>query len=163
MTKQGLGATGAVLSGLSVIIGDKNTFGKVDSIKIPDWEFEVVNEESTGIIKSPKTSLSFSDLSPAHIAHIKAGKPFVIRGNIRENGKDIPYTATLSMQLHKLGTELKEGDSVKRSFDGRIDSFKEKINNQETVDWNRSTLKLVLGGDGINLLEQFAKNIGVIE
>ena len=159
MTKQGLGATGGILSGLSIYIGGKNTFGKTESVKLPDWEFEVVNEESTGLIKSPNISLEVSDLSPAYISAIQNGETFIIKGNVREDGRDFPYVATMSVQLHKVGTELKEGDSVKRTLEGRINTFEETYKGSQTVNYNRDGLVLILGGNGKNLLAEFAQNV----
>ena len=159
MTKQSLGASGSVLSGLSILLGGKSTFGKTEDVKLPDWEFEVVNDESTGLVKTPKISLDVVDLAPQYISAMQNGDTFIIKGNIRENGKDVPYVATVSCQLHKVGTELKEGDSVKRSLEGRVNTFEETINGQQTVQYNREALVLILGGNGINLLADFAQNV----
>jgi len=50
MTKTGLGANSQILSGLSILIGGKNTFGFTgDGTKQPEFEFELINEESTGM------------------------------------------------------------------------------------------------------------------
>ena len=159
MTKTGLGATGGTLSGLSIYLGGKNTFGMTESVKLPDWEFEVVDEESTGLIKSPKITLEVSDLNATYISAMQAGESFIIKGNVREEGRDYPYIASMSCQLHKIGTELKEGDKVKRTLEGRIDTFEETYRGSQSVSFNRKGLKLILGGNGKNLLAEFAKNI----
>ena len=117
MTKTGLGDTGQILSGLSIILGGKNTFGKTEDIKLPDWEFELVNEESTGLIKSPTITLDVADLAPEYIKAMKDGETFLIKGNIREGGVDVPYVASMSCQLHKIGTETKEGEFAKRTLE----------------------------------------------
>jgi len=157
-TKQGNGNTGQVANTLALIIGGKNTFGMVDDFKAPDWEFEVGNEESTGIVKSPKVTFSLMDLSPSYIADIKNSEPFILKGNIRENGKDIPYSITMTTQLHKIGTEIKEGESVKREFEARINTYEEIIGGKQAVKYNRDTMELILGGDGINLMANIARN-----
>jgi len=53
----GLGSSGQVLTGLALVIDGRNTFGETGEVKMPDWEFLVVNEESTGIVKSPKVTV----------------------------------------------------------------------------------------------------------
>ena len=65
----------------------------------------------------------------------------------------------MSVQLHKVGTELKEGDSVKRTLEGRINTFEETYKGSQTVNYNRDGLVLVLGGNGKNLLAEFAQNV----
>lgn len=159
MNKSGLGAPAQNMTGLAIVIGGKNTYGKTGDIKIPDWEFEVVNEESTGVPKSPKMTLPVHDLSPEYISAIQEGESIVLKGNIREDGEDVPYVVTMTMQLQKIGTEIKEGETVKRNLEGRIDTFEETVNGNQTVKYNRGALELVLGGNGTNLLEKFASNI----
>lgn len=157
-TKQGNGQTGQIANTLAMIIGGKNTFGLVEDFKAPDWEFEVVNEESTGIIKSPKVSFSLIDLSPSYIAAIKSGDPFMLKGNIRQNGIDVPYTITMTTQLHKIGTEIKEGENVKRDFEARINTYEEIIDGKQSVKYNRDSMELLLGDDGVNVMAKIVKN-----
>ncbi|MBL0702561.1 MAG: phage major tail tube protein [Sulfurospirillum sp.] len=159
MNKNGLGSPAQNMSGLSIVIGGKNTFGKTGDIKIPDWEFEVVNEESTGIPKSPKITLPVHDLGAEYISAVQNGESIVLKGNIREDGEDKPYVVTMTLQLHKIGTEIKEGESVKRNLEGRIDTFEETVDGKQTIKYNRSSLELIVGGDGKNLLEKFASNV----
>ena len=89
MAKSGLGKVGQILTGLSVLIGGKNTFGYTDEgTKPPEFEFDVVDEESTGIVKQPKMILALNDLGASHIAHIMSGLPIILKGNIRDDGED---------------------------------------------------------------------------
>ena len=157
-SKQGNGKTGQIATTLAIVMAGKNTFGMVDDFKSPDWEFEVVNEESTNIIKSPKVSFSLMDLDPRYIGAMKDGEPFILKGNIRENGVDVPYSVTMTTQLHKIGTEIKEGENVKREFEARIDTYEEIINGKQSVKYNRDAMELILGGDGVNLMAKIAKN-----
>jgi len=158
-TKQGLGNTGSVLSGLTIVMGGKNTFGKTGDVKLPEWEFEVVDEESTGIPKSAKISIQVHDMSGSYLSAMMAGESFIIKGNIRENGVDVPYSATMNCQLHKVGTDTKEGEYISRTLEGRIDNFEEVVSGSQTVKYSREKLELILGGNGVNLLEKFAKNV----
>ena len=157
-TKQGNGATGQIANTMAVIIAGKNTFGKVDDFKAPDWEFEVVDEESTGLVKSPKVTFSLMDLDTRYIKAMKDGEAFILKGNIRENGVDVPYSVTMTTQLHKIGTEYKEGENVKREFEARVDTFEEIINGKQTIKYNRDAMELILGGDGVNMMAKIAKN-----
>jgi len=158
MTKNGLGASAQALTGLSVLIGGKNTFGYTDEgTKTPEWEFETVNEESTGIVKQPKMTLAFNDLSATHIAHISAGLPFVLKGNIRVDGEDKPMLITATGQLHKMSGEIKVGDAVKREFEIRLDLYSEMVDSIPTVVYSRHPYNLILGG--IMMAPDFSKNV----
>lgn len=156
-TKQGFGNTSA-LSTLSVIVAGKNTFGKTGDIKVPDWEYEIVDEESTGLPKPAKMSLTIFDLNKTIIKAIKDGETIALKGNVRDEGEDKSILITFSMQLHKMSNEFKVGENVGRTFEGRIDVYEETYNNEQTVYYNRETLTLILSGDGVNLLETIAKN-----
>lgn len=158
MTKQGLGNS-STLTGLSVLVAGKNTFGKTGDVKLPEWEYEVVDEESIGIPKSPKITLPIFDLNQTIIQAIKNGETIVLKGNVRDEGEDKPIQISLTMQLHKMSPEFKEGDKVGRTFEGRIDTFEETYDGKQTVKYNRGSLELILGGDGKNLLEKFATNV----
>jgi len=158
MTKNGLGASAQALTGLSVLIGGKNTFGYTDEgTKTPEWEFETVNEESTGIVKQPKMTLAFNDLSATHIAHISAGLPFVLKGNIRVDGEDKPMLITATGQLHKMSGEIKVGDAVKREFEIRLDLYSEMVDSIPTVVYSRHPYNLILGD--IMMAPDFSKNV----
>jgi len=158
MTKNGLGASAQALTGLSVLIGGKNTFGYTDEgTKTPEFEFETVNEESTGIVKQPKMTLAFNDLSVTHVAHISAGLPFVLKGNIRVDGEDKPYLITATGQLHKMGQEVKVGDSVKREFEIRLDLYSETVDGVPTVVYSRHPYNLILGG--VPMAPDFSSNV----
>lgn len=159
MTKAGLGATGHALTGLAVIIGGKNTFGKTGDVKPLEVEYEVVNEESTGLIKSPMVTITVYDLSKHYLSAISRGEDIILKGNVRDEGKDLPVSIALSGQMHKMSPEFKEGEQTGRTFEIRADNYIEKINNEETIKWNRDKLDLVIGGDSVNLLEDFGKNI----
>ena len=158
MTKNGLGASAQALTGLSVLIGGKNTFGYTDEgTKSPEWEFETVNEESTGIVKQPKMTLAFNDLSATHIAHISAGLPFVLKGNIRVDGEDKPLLITANGQLHKMSGDIKVGDAVKREFEIRLDLYSEMVDGVPTVVYSRHPYNLILGG--ISMAPDFSSNV----
>jgi len=52
MDKNGLGKPSQGLTGLSILIGGKNTFGFTgDGTKGPEIEFNMMDEESTGLVK----------------------------------------------------------------------------------------------------------------
>lgn len=158
MTKQGLGATGQVLQTLSIVMDGKNTFGKTGEFKPLDIEYEVVNEESTRLIKSPHITIGVEDLGQHYIDAFMRGEPFVLKGSIGDEGKDIPLMITLSGQIHKMKNNIKVGDSIGREFDVRVDTYIERVDGRETMRWNRETMFLSYGGNGINVLENIAKN-----
>ena len=158
MTKTGLGASSQTITGLSVLIGGKNTFGYTDEgTKTPEIEFEVVNEDSTGIIKQPKMTLAFNDLSVSHITHIASGLPFVLKGNIRVDGEDKPIVITANGQMHKMTTNTKVGDNAKREFEIRLDLYSEMIDGVPTIVYSRHPYNLILGG--IPMAPDFSSNI----
>jgi len=159
-TKEGLGNS-SVLTGLAVVVGGKNTFGKTGDVKLPDWEQEVVDDEATGIPKSPKITVPIFDLSEKIIRAFRDEESIVLRGNVRDEGDDRAVEISFSGQLHKMSPEFKEGEKTGRTFTVRLDVYEEKYNNVVVRKWNRGTLEDDLGGDGKNRLEQFAKNLGV--
>jgi len=158
MTKAGLGQSAQNLTGLSIMIGGKNTFGFTDEgTKAPAFEFETVNEDSTGIVKQPKMTLAVKNLGAEYIAHISAKLPFILKGNIRDDGEDKPLLITVQGQLHKMSGEMKEGDSVKREFEIRVDMYSEIVNGIPTIVYNRHPYKCILGG--IDMAPKFNSNI----
>jgi len=158
MTKNGLGQPSQNLTGLSIMIGGKNTFGYTgDGTKAPEFEFETVNEDSTGIVKQPKMTLEVLNLGVEYIAHITAGLPFVLKGNIREDGEDKPLLITAQGQLHKMGQDIKEGDATKRTFELRVDMYSEVVDGVPTIVYNRHPYKCILGG--VDMAPNFNNNI----
>jgi hypothetical protein len=158
MTKQGLGATGQVLQTLSIVIGGKNTFGKTGEFKPLDIEYEVVNEEITRLIKSPHITIGVADLGQHYIDAFMRREPFILKGSIGDEGKDIPLMITISGQIHKMKNNIKVGDSIGREFNIRVDTYIERVDGEETMRWNRETMFLGYGGNSINVLENIAKN-----
>jgi len=158
MAKSGLGKVGQMLTGLSVLIGGKNTFGYTDEgTKPPEFEFEVVDEESTGIVKQPKMTFAVKDLGVQYISHIALGLPIILKGNIRHDGEDKPFLVTVQGEMLKMGTEVKEGDSTKREFEIRVDRYQEVVDYNETIIYNRHPYKCILGG--VDKAPKFNKNI----
>jgi len=158
MTKQGLGATGHSLQTLAIIMDGKNTFGKTGEFKPLDIEYEVVDEESTRLIKSPHITIGVEDLGQHYIDAFMRGEPFILKGSIGDEGKDIPLMITVSGQIHKMKNNIKVGDKIGREFDIRVDTYIERVDGRETMRWNRETMFLSYGGNGVNVLENIAKN-----
>jgi hypothetical protein len=158
MTKNGLGADSQILTGLSILIGGKSTFGYTgDGTKSPEFEFEQVNEQSTGIVKQPYMTLEAYNLGAEFVSHIASGLPFVLRGNLRRDGEDKPYLVTCQGQLKKLSGEIKEGDAVKRTFEIRVDMYSEVVDNVPAIIYNREPYKCILGG--VDTAPDFNNNI----
>lgn len=158
MTKHGLGQPAQNLTGLSIMIAGKNTFGYTDEgTKAPSFEFETVNEESTGIVKQPKMTIAVKNLGAEYIAHMSAGLPFVLKGNIREDGEDKPLLITAQGQLQKMSGDIKEGDSVKREFEIRVDMYSELVDLIPTIIYSRNPYKCILGG--IDMAPDFNSNL----
>jgi hypothetical protein len=158
MTKSGLGQASQNLTGLSIMIAGKNTFGYTDEgTKAPEFEFTTVDEESTGILKQPKMTLGVKNLGAEYIAHMSLGLPFVLKGNIRDDGEDKPLLITVQGQLQKMGSEIKEGDSVKRSFEIRIDMYSEIVDMIPTIIYSRNPYKCILAG--IDMAPDFNSNL----
>jgi len=158
MTKNGLGADAQLLTGLSIMIAGKNTFGYTgDGTKAPEFEFETVNEQSTGLVKQPKMTLEVLDLSAEYVTHIANGEPFVLKGNIRKDGEDKPLVVTVQGEVMKTSGELKEGDATKRTFEIRVDMYTEVVDGKETISYVRMPYKFDLGG--VPMAPDFNNNI----
>lgn len=158
MDKNGLGQPSQNLTGLSILIGGKNTFGYTgDGTKAPEFEFETVNEQSTGIIKVPKMTLEVENLGAEFIAHIASGLPFVLKGNINEDGENKPLVITAQGQKHKMSSEVKVGDATKRVFEIRVDMYTELVNNIPTIVYTRQPYNYIAGG--IPMSSNFNENI----
>jgi len=158
MQKNGLGQPAQSLTGLSILVGGKNTFGYTgDGTKAPEFEFETVDEDSTGIVKVPKMTLEVENLGAEFIAHIAGGLPFVLKGNIHEDGVNKPIVITAQGQLHKMGQDVKVGDKVKRTFEIRVDMFSEIVDNIPTIVYTRHPYNLVMGG--IPMSADFSSNV----
>jgi len=158
MTKQGLGADAQLLTGLSIMIGGKNTFGYTgDGTKPPEFEFETVNEQSTGIVKQPKMTLEVLDLNPLYVTHIASGLPFVLKGNIRKDGEDKPLLVTVQGTLLKMSGELKEGDATKRTFELRVDMYNELVDGLPGIVYTREPYNIILGG--VPMAPNFSNNV----
>jgi len=159
LDKSGLGKTGSVLTGASVIIGGKNTFGKTGEIKPFETKFIVVNEESTGLIESPMMEIPIDDMDQHFIAEFMKGSDILIKGSLRNEGKNIPVTMALSGQVHEISPSFKTGDNAGRTFKIRVDNYIEKVDGKETIKWNRQKISLEFGGSGVNVLADFANQV----
>lgn len=158
MDKNGMGKSSQNLSGLSILIAGKNTFGYTgDGTKAPEFEFETVNNDSTGIVKPPKMTIEVENLGVEFITHITSGLPFVLKGNIHEDGSNKGIVITAQGELHKMGQTVKVGDSVKRTLELRVDLYNEIVENIPTIIYTRHPYNLVLGG--IPVSAKFNDNI----
>jgi len=158
MTKNGLGNDSQLLTGLSIMIAGKNTFGYTgDGTKPPEFEFETVNEQSTGLVKQPTMTLEVLDLHPMYITHIASGAPFILKGNLRQDGEDTPLLVTVQGEVTKISAEMKEGDAAKRTFELRVDMYTELVNALPSIVYTRSPYSLFLGG--IPMAPDFSNNI----
>ena len=158
MTKNGLGADAQLLTGLSIMIAGKNTFGYTgDGTKAPEFEFETVNEQSTGLVKQPKMTLEVLDLSAEYITHIASGLPFVLKGNTRKDGEDKPLVVTVQGEVMKTSGEIKEGDATKRTFEIRVDMYTEMVDNVPAIVYTRVPYNFIMGG--VPMAPDFSNNI----
>ena len=157
--KSGLGKTGSVLTGASVIIGGKNTFGKTGEIKPFETKFIVVEDESTGLIESPYMEIPIHDMDEHFVSQFMQGKDILIKGSLRKEGKNVPVIMALSGQVHEMTTSFKEGDNAGRNFKIRVDNYIEKVDNKETIKWNRQKIHLEFGGNGVNVLADYANQV----
>jgi len=158
MDKHGLGASSQALTGLSILLGGKNTFGYTgDGTKAPEFEFVTVDEDSTGIVKAVKMTVEVENLGADYITHMAKGEPFVLKGNVSDDGSNVPLVATIQGQLHKLSPEFKVGDKVKRQFELRVDLYKELVDGVSTIEYTRHPYKYVLGG--VDMTSNFSDNV----
>lgn len=158
MDKNGLGQPAQNLSGLSILIGGKNTFGYTgDGTKAPEFEFITANEQSTGIVKPPKMTIEVENLGIEFITHMASGLPFVLKGNINEDGENKPLVLTVQGQLQKMGQDIKVGDATKRTFEIRVDMYTELVDNIPTIVYTRHPYNLVMGG--IPMSSDFSDNV----
>jgi hypothetical protein len=158
MDKNGLGRTAQSLTGLSILIGGKNTFGYTgEATKVSDIEFVMVGEESTGIVKPLTMTLEIFDLGAEYITHIITGLPFVLKGNIHEGGVNKPYMIAAQGDLKKMGTDIKVGESVKRTFELNISMYSEVVDNLPTVVYHKDPYSCILGG--VDTSKNFSDNV----
>ncbi len=147
MNKNGLGKPSQSLTGLSILIGGKNTFGYTgDGTKSPTVEFNMIDEESTGIVKPLKMTLEVENLGAEFIAHIFAGLPFVLKGNIHEDGENKPYLVTAQAKPVKMETGLKVGENSKRTFELNLVMYSELVDNIPTIVYTKSPYTCILAG-----------------
>lgn len=157
-TKQAYGKSAEISTTLALIIGGKNTFGKVDDLKSVTFKQEAIDGRGTGIWSPDDFECSLKDLSAVYAQSLQAGEPFIAKGNIsNDDKKNIPYSLTVSIELHEMGTEIKEGEAVKRSLKGRINTYTEVKDGQTTINYNRDSMHLDFG-DGKNVMESIANN-----
>jgi len=64
------------------------------------------------------------------------------------------------MQMHKMGTTLKEGEFADREFEGRVDYWDEQVAGAQAVKYMRQPAWLSFGG-GDNKFATFNANVGV--
>ncbi len=147
MDKNGMGKPSQNLSGLSILIAGKNTFGYTgDGTKAPEFEFETVNNDSTGIVKPPKMTIEVENLGAEFVTHMASNLPFVLKGNIHEDGENKGVVITVQGELQKMGQTVKVGDSVKRTLEIRVDLYTEVVDGVPSIVYTRHPYNLVLGG-----------------
>ena len=147
MDKNGLGEPSQQLNALSILIGGKNTLGYTgDGTKAPVLEFNKVDEESTGILKPLSMTLEVENLGIEFIAHIFAGLPFVLKGNIHEDGENKLLLITVQAKPMKMESTLKVGEKAKRSFELMVNMYSEIVDNIPTIVYTRSPYTAIIGG-----------------
>ncbi len=147
MDKNGLGKASQILTGMAILIAGKNTLGFTgDGTKVSDIEFNTVDEESTGIIKPLVMTLEVNSLNAEFITHITAGLPFVLKGNIHEDGENKSYIVTAQGGLKKMAAEVKTGDAVKRTFELNLNMYSEVVDGLPTVVYTKNPYTCILGG-----------------
>ena len=147
MDKNGIGKASQILTGLSILIAGKNTLGYTgDGTKVSDIEFNMVDEESTGIIKPLTMTLEVNNLGAEYITHIATGLPFVLKGNIHEDGENKSYVVTAQGKLKKMGADIKVGDVTKRTFEITLNMYSEVVDGLPTVVYTKDPYTCILGG-----------------
>ncbi len=146
MDKHGLGDESQKAIGMSILIAGKNTFGYTgDGTKLPEFDFIKINESSTGLVKQPIMTIEVENLRAEFITHMASGLPFVLKSTLHEED-ELPLLITAQGDLHKMGSDVKVGDNVKRTFELKLNMYTEMVDNLPTVVYTRKPYNLVLGG-----------------
>lgn len=158
MADSNLGKAGQTLTGLSILIAGKNTFGYTgDGTAIGDIEFETVNDKSTGIVKTLSIELEVCNLGAEFITHIALGLPFILKGNLNIDGENVGVIETMQGELVKMGKDQKVGDVVKRKMTINLNMYSELVEGLPTVVYVRDPYTILLGG--IDMSPNFTENI----
>ena len=153
-----LGHKSQVLTGMSILIGGKTTFGFTgDGTKVSDVEFVEVDGQSIGIIKPLTMTIEVCNLNVNYITHIASNLPVVIKGNIHQDGANISYVVTLQGALKKMGKDVKIGDIVKRTFELNLNMYNEMVDGVPTINYTRHPYTCILGG--VDTAPKYNQNI----
>jgi hypothetical protein len=154
-TKQAYGKSAQVATTLALIIGGVNTFGEVEDVKEITFKQEVIDGRGTGIWSPDDFEMTIKNLNASSAQSMNKSEPFIAKGSINENGKNVPYSLTASLELHEVATGIKAGEETKRTLKGRINTYTEVIGGQTTITYNRDAMWLDFG-DGVNVMADIA-------
>jgi len=124
-----------LLTGLNLSVLGIGHIGKIDSIDQPDLEFEVVDDVSTGRLKTMFMTIKLGEYNNSLLQQTLQNNlkdnnkvPFVIKGNIRQNAKDIPLMIVARGEVHtvKDGT-LEIGKTVQREMKIRLVTYSKTV------------------------------------
>jgi hypothetical protein len=157
MDKFGLGDSAQKVSGSSILVSGKNTYGYTGDCKDPEFEFEEVDGESIGIVKRPKITIEICNLGAEFITHIASGLPFVLKKNISEDGENKPVVTTIQGDLLKMSEESKVGDIAKRTFEINLNMYSQVVDKIPTITYARQPYKCFFGA--IDTAPKFNDNL----
>ena len=130
-----------LLTGLNLSILGVGYFGRIDNIDQPDLEFEVVDDVSTGRLKTMFLTMKLGEYNETLLEQVTQNNikdndknAFVIKGNIRQNSKDIPLMITAKGEVHtvKDGT-LEVKKASQREMKIKLSYYKKTVAGKDEI------------------------------
>ncbi len=154
------------LVGMSVFIEGVGLLGKAKTIALPKVEqmretfvsggFE--RSANTGVFKAMESEINFSEFN-SHVARaMNNDKPsFVIKGSIKQQGRDRPLVATLHGQFDFDDGNLEQGKETERKLKIFVDYYRFELDGKTQVELDVNNMIAIF--DGKDHLEVLRKHI----
>lgn len=153
------------LSGLNIQVAGVGHLGTTGKVVQPKLDFVLVEDVSTGKLKSQFLEVEVKEYSTSVMAIMmqnaitpSSRTPIIIKGNVKKDAKDIPIVITFRGEMHEMDDgALEAGKEVSRTVKVKLDFYSKIVDGVPEVNYDR--LNEILMINGVDLLAQYRSNV----
>ena len=155
----------SLLSGLNLQVAGVGHLGVTGKVTLPKMDFEVVDDISTGKLKTQTMDIEIKQYSKSVLGLMlqnnlnpNARVPLLLKGNIKKAGADVPLIITAKGEIHEVNDgSLEENKEVSRTIKIKLDFYNKIVDGVPEVVYDR--LNEILMVEGVDLLAQYRQNV----
>ncbi len=154
-----------IVSGLNVQAVGVGHLGTTSKVTQPKLDFEVVKDVSSGKLKAQYIEIDLAEFSNTMLDQVIQNNltpssriPLILKGNIKQNAKDIPIVITVRGEIHSVDDGvMEEGKETIRKLKMKVDSYSKIVDGIAEINFDRQNEILVV--NGTDLLAQYRSNV----